>query len=93
MSVSDLDAAIDWFEKVLGFELDRKEDFLAHARASTSRSSRTATSPSSCSSTIWRSRPPGAERAERGHPHAGEQAHVLPDPDMDAMWSACGRTR
>ncbi len=29
MSVSDLDAAIDWFRKVLGFELDRKEDFLA----------------------------------------------------------------
>ena len=29
MSVSDLDAAIDWFDKVLGFELDRKEDFLA----------------------------------------------------------------
>lgn len=29
MSVSDLDAAIDWFEKVLGFELDRREDFLA----------------------------------------------------------------
>lgn len=29
MSVSDLDAAIDWFGRVLGFELDRKEDFLA----------------------------------------------------------------
>ncbi len=29
MSVSDLDAAIEWFDKVLGFELDRKEDFLA----------------------------------------------------------------
>ena len=29
MSVGDLDAAIDWFDKVLGFELDRKEDFLA----------------------------------------------------------------
>lgn len=29
MSVSDLDAAIDWFDNVLGFELDRKEDFLA----------------------------------------------------------------
>jgi methylmalonyl-CoA/ethylmalonyl-CoA epimerase len=29
MSVSDLDGAIDWFNKVLGFELDRKEDFLA----------------------------------------------------------------
>jgi methylmalonyl-CoA/ethylmalonyl-CoA epimerase len=29
MSVSDLDAAIDWFDRVLGFELDRKEDFLA----------------------------------------------------------------
>ena len=29
MSVSDLDAAIDWFDSVLGFELDRKEDFLA----------------------------------------------------------------
>ena len=29
MSVSDLDAAIDWFARVLGFELDRKEDFLA----------------------------------------------------------------
>jgi methylmalonyl-CoA/ethylmalonyl-CoA epimerase len=29
MSVSDLDRAIDWFDKVLGFELDRKEDFLA----------------------------------------------------------------
>ena len=29
MSVSDLDGAIVWFGKVLGFELDRKEDFLA----------------------------------------------------------------
>ena len=29
MSVGDLDAAIDWFDKVLGFELDREEDFLA----------------------------------------------------------------
>jgi methylmalonyl-CoA/ethylmalonyl-CoA epimerase len=29
MSVSDLDGAIEWFDKVLGFELDRKEDFLA----------------------------------------------------------------
>lgn len=29
MSVGDLDAAIDWFAKVLEFELDRKEDFLA----------------------------------------------------------------
>ncbi len=29
MSVSDLDATIDWFSRVLGFELDRKEDFLA----------------------------------------------------------------
>jgi methylmalonyl-CoA/ethylmalonyl-CoA epimerase len=29
MSVSDLDGAIAWFAKVLGFELDRKEDFLA----------------------------------------------------------------
>jgi methylmalonyl-CoA/ethylmalonyl-CoA epimerase len=29
MSVGDLDASIDWFERVLGFELDRKEDFLA----------------------------------------------------------------
>jgi methylmalonyl-CoA/ethylmalonyl-CoA epimerase len=29
MSVSDLDGAIDWFAKVLEFELDRKEDFLA----------------------------------------------------------------
>jgi methylmalonyl-CoA/ethylmalonyl-CoA epimerase len=29
MSVSDLDRAVDWFDKVLGFELDRKEDFLA----------------------------------------------------------------
>lgn len=29
MSVSDLDAAVDWFEKVLGFALDRREDFLA----------------------------------------------------------------
>lgn len=28
MSVSDLDAAIAWFAKVLDFELDRKEDFL-----------------------------------------------------------------
>ena len=30
MSVSDLDAAIDWFDKILGFKLDRREDFLAH---------------------------------------------------------------
>jgi catechol 2,3-dioxygenase-like lactoylglutathione lyase family enzyme len=29
MSVSDLDEAVDWFERVLGFELDRREDFLA----------------------------------------------------------------
>jgi methylmalonyl-CoA/ethylmalonyl-CoA epimerase len=29
MSVSDLDAAVDWFDRVLGFELDRREDFLA----------------------------------------------------------------
>jgi methylmalonyl-CoA/ethylmalonyl-CoA epimerase len=29
MSVGDLDEAIDWFARVLGFELDRKEDFLA----------------------------------------------------------------
>jgi len=29
MSVSDLDASIDWFDRVLGFELDRREDFLA----------------------------------------------------------------
>ena len=29
MSVGDLDAAIDGFQKVLEFELDRKEDFLA----------------------------------------------------------------
>jgi methylmalonyl-CoA/ethylmalonyl-CoA epimerase len=29
MSVSDLDQAIAWFERVLAFELDRKEDFLA----------------------------------------------------------------
>ena len=29
MSVSDLDAAIDWFARVLGFELDHREDFLA----------------------------------------------------------------
>jgi methylmalonyl-CoA/ethylmalonyl-CoA epimerase len=28
MSVSDLDGAIDWFATILGFELDRKEDFL-----------------------------------------------------------------
>jgi len=31
MSVSDLDAAIEWFRDVLGFELDRKEDFLAES--------------------------------------------------------------
>ena len=29
MSVSDLAASVDWFERVLGLELDRKEDFLA----------------------------------------------------------------
>ena len=29
LSVADLDAAVDWFVRVLGFELDRKEDFLA----------------------------------------------------------------
>lgn len=29
MSVGDLDAAIAWFDRVLGFRLDRREDFLA----------------------------------------------------------------
>ena len=29
MSVSDLDGSIDWFARVLGFELDRREEFLA----------------------------------------------------------------
>ena len=29
LSVSGLDEAIDWFDKILGFKLDRKEDFLA----------------------------------------------------------------
>jgi len=29
ISVSDLDASIDRFDRVLGFELDRREDFLA----------------------------------------------------------------
>jgi methylmalonyl-CoA/ethylmalonyl-CoA epimerase len=29
MSVSNLDAAIEWFDRVLDFKLDRKEDFLA----------------------------------------------------------------
>ena len=29
LSVGDLDEAIAWFERVLGFELDRREDFLA----------------------------------------------------------------